>query len=266
VLDVSIVIKGAGEMASGIAHRLFMANMTRICMIDLEAPLCVRRTVSFCEAMFKQQVEVEGVVGKLVRDRAGIESAWACKQIAVMVDPAGKIIDALKPDIVVDAILAKRNLGTAKHEAPVVIGVGPGFSAPDVVHAAIESNRGPNLGRAIYAGAAEAHTGIPATKSGFSRERVLRAPHAGMVLHVKSIGTWVKTGDTVLYVGETPVRTAIDGALRGLIGEIEVSGNEKVGDIDPRREESCHAISDKALAIGSGVLEAIRHLLNMPKT
>jgi xanthine dehydrogenase accessory factor len=263
VLDVSIVIKGAGEMASGVAHRLFMAHMTRVCLIDLEAPLCVRRAVSFCEAMFERQVEVEGVVGKLVRNRAELEEAWARKQIGVMVDPAWKIIGDMKPDVVVDAILAKRNLGTARDEAPIVIGVGPGFSAPDAVHAAIESNRGPNLGRAIYAGAAEAYTGIPAMKAGFSWERVLRAPHAGMVRNVKSIGTPVRAGETVLFVGETPVKAAIDGVLRGLIREIEVSGNEKVGDVESRREQSCRAISDKAMAIGGGVLEAILHLLSI---
>jgi xanthine dehydrogenase accessory factor len=262
VPDVSIVIKGAGEMASGIAYRLFMADMTRVCMIDLEAPLCVRRTVSFCEAMFERQVEVEGVVGRLVRNRADLEDAWARKQIGVMVDPAWKIIGDLGPDVVVDAILAKRNLGTAKDQAPVVIGVGPGFSAPDAVHAAIESNRGPNLGRPIYAGAAETYTGIPAMKAGFSWERVLRAPHAGMVRHVKSIGTPVKVGETILFVGETPVKAATNGVLRGLIREIEVGGNEKVGDVDPGSGQSCLAISDKAMAIGNGVLEAIMHLLS----
>jgi xanthine dehydrogenase accessory factor len=263
VLDVSIVIKGAGEMASGIAHRLFMANMTRVCMIELESPLCVRRTVSFCEAMFERQVEVEGVVGRLVRNRADLEAAWARNQIGVMVDPAWKIIGDMKPDVVVDAILAKRNLGTDRDEAPVVIGVGPGFSAPDAVHAAIESNRGPNLGRAIYAGAAEAYTGMPAMKAGFSWERVLRAPHAGTVRHVKSIGAPVKAGETVLYVGETPVKAAITGVLRGLIREIEVGRNEKVGDVEPGKEQSCSAISDKAMAIGGGVLEAIMHFLNI---
>jgi xanthine dehydrogenase accessory factor len=265
--DVSIVIKGAGEMASGIAHRLFMANMTRICMIEIENPLCVRRTVSFCEALFSQQMEVEGVVGTLVRDRSGLAEAWNRKQIGVMIDPAWKIIADLSPDVVVDSILAKRNLGTDKNEAPIVIGVGPGFSAPDIVHAVIESNRGPHLGRAIYMGAGEPYTGIPAMKAGFSWERVLRAPHAGMVRQVKFIGDSVKAGDTVLFVDETPVRAAIDGYLRGVIREIEVGENEKVGDIDPGSDSSCcRTISDKARAIGAGVLEAIVTLLNIKET
>jgi xanthine dehydrogenase accessory factor len=258
--DIAIVIKGAGEMASGIAHALFKAGMTRICMIEIENPLCVRRAVSFCEALFEQQVEVEGVVGTLVRDEAGLAEAWERNQIGVIADPEWKMIASLKPDVVVDAILAKKNLGTNKNEAPVVIAVGPGFSAPDIVDAVIESNRGPNLGRPIYCGSGEPYTGIPASRAGFSWERVLRAPNAGMVRLVKSIGDPVKAGDIVLYVGNTPVRAAIDGYTRGLIREIEVAENEKIGDIEPGSEpSSCRTISDKARAIGAGVLEAIKH-------
>jgi xanthine dehydrogenase accessory factor len=267
MLDVSIAIKGAGEMASGIAHRLFMANITRVCMVEIENPLCVRRTVSFCEALFAKEVEVEGVKATQVSNLADLAEAWDKKQIGVIVDPAWKIIADLSPDVVVDAVLAKRNLGTVKNEAPVVIGVGPGFSAPDMVHAVIESNRGINLGRAIYDGAAESYTGIPAVKSGFSWERVLRAPHPGMVRQAKSIGDPVKAGEIVLYVDETPVRAAINGVTRGLIRDIEVCKNEKVGDIEPTNDPSCcWTISDKARAIGGGVLEAVMHLLNIKET
>lgn len=251
-------------MASGIAHRLYIANMTRICMVEIESPLCVRRTVSFCEALFERQVDVEGVTGTLVHGKSGVVDAWAHSRIGVIVDPSWRIISELKPDVVVDAILAKRNLGTSKAEAAVVIGVGPGFSAPDVVHAAIESNRGPYVGRAIYDGAPEAYTGVPALKAGYSWERVLRAPHPGRVCRTKSIGDPVKAGETVLYVDKTPVRAPIDGTLRGVIREIEVGGNEKVGDIEPGNLEYRHwAISDKAMAIGGGVLEAVMHLLNI---
>jgi xanthine dehydrogenase accessory factor len=259
--DLSVVIKGAGEMASGIAHRLFMSGLTRICMIDIENPLCVRRTVSFCEALFEQQVAIEGVIGARVRNPLELAEAWDRNQIGVLVDPDWKRIAAIKPDVVVDAILAKRNLGTRREEAPVVIGVGPGFSAPGVVHAVIESNRGPDLGRAIFCGAAESYTGIPAARAGFSWERVLRAPHAGKVRLIKHIGDVVKAGDEVLHVNETPVRAAIDGVMRGLIREIEIGANEKVGDIEPTRDPSCcWKISDKAKAIGKGVLEAITTL------
>lgn len=265
--ELSIAIKGAGEMASGIAHRLFEAGMTRICMLEIDNPLCVRRTVSFCEAVFERQVEVEGVVAVLVRNRAELFKAWERKQIGVLVDPAWSIIGALKPDVVIDAVLAKRNLGTHKEEAPVVIGVGPGFSAPETVHAVIESNRGPTLGRVIFRGTSEPYTGVPAVKAGFSYERVLRAPHAGMVRLVKSIGDAVRAGDVILYIGATPVRAAIDGITRGVIREIEVGENEKVGDIEPTTDPSCcWTISDKARAIGDGVLEAVGHLLSIRET
>jgi xanthine dehydrogenase accessory factor len=264
VLDISIVIKGAGEMASGIAHRLFMANLTRVCMIEIENPLCVRRTVSFCEALFEKRVQVQGVVGALVHGQAGVVGAWAQRQIGVVVDPSWQIIAELKPEVVIDAILAKKNLGTRKEEAPAVIGVGPGFSAPDVVHAAIESNRGPGLGRAIYAGATEAYTGVPTMKAGYSFERVLRAPHPGRVRRVKSIGDRVKAGETILYVDGSPIAAAIDGTVRGVIREIVVGNQEKVGDIEPESQPSSPwSISDKAMAIGGGVLEAIMHLLNI---
>jgi xanthine dehydrogenase accessory factor len=261
--DLSIVIKGGGEMASGIAHRLFMANINRICMTEIESPLCVRRTVSFCEAVFTGEMEVEGVVGKLVRNRAELAEAWVYRKIGVIIDPSWRIIADLKPEVVIDAIMAKRNLGTGKYEAPLVIGVGPGFSAPDNVHVVVESNRGHNLGRAIYHGAAEPHTGMPGLTAGFSRERVLRSLHEGMVRHVKSIGDTVMKGETVLYVDVTPVPAGIDGVVRGLIREIWVRANEKVGDIEPRGDVRYdQTISDKARAIAGGVLEAVMHHLN----
>jgi xanthine dehydrogenase accessory factor len=266
VEDATIVIKGAGEMASGIAHRLFTANITRILMTEIESPLCVRRQVSFCEAVFEREVEIEGVVGKLVWNRAQIAEAWLHKKIGVLIDPSWSIIADLRPEVVVDAIMAKRNLGTVKDEAPLVIGVGPGFSSPHMVHVVVESNRGHNLGRAMYNGAAEPHTGMPGLTAGYSRERVLRSPHAGIIRHVKSIGDRVIAGDTVLYVDAAPVSAAIDGIVRGLIREIQVKGNEKIADIEPIGDISyCRTISDKARAIAGGVLEAVVRHLNSPR-
>jgi len=262
IKDLSIVIKGAGEMASGIALSLYRAGMPRICMVEIDLPLCVRRMVSFCEALYEKQVEVEGVTAMKVQDRFELAEAWNRRQIGVMVDPDWKIIAVLRPDVVVDSILAKQNLGTVKAEARVVIGVGPGFSAPDVVHAAVESNRGPNLGHVVYAGETEPHTGIPGMRAGYSWERVLRAPHAGMVRLVRSIGDPVKAGDEILYVDETPVRAEIDGIVRGLIREIRVEEKEKIGDIDPGSDPSCcRMVSDKAKAVGRGVVEAVKKLL-----
>ena len=162
--------------------------------------------------------------------------------------------------MVIDAIMAKRNMGTKKEEASLVIGVGPGFSAPHNVHAAVESNRGHNLGRVFYNGATEPHTGVPGPVMGYTTERVLRSPHEGLVKHVRSIGDQVKQNETVMFVNATPVKAPFDGLLRGLIREIPVEANEKIGDIDPRAiKEHCYIITEKARAIAGGVLEALMH-------
>lgn len=258
--DLLIVIKGAGEMASGIAHRLYRAGMGRIVMLEIARPLAVRRFVSFCEAVYDGSARVENVEGRLVEDAVSIKKAWEEGCIAIMVDPEWKTIGALSPDVVIDATMAKRNLGTTKAEASFVIGVGPDFKAPDGVHVVVESNRGHDLGRVIYDGSAEPYTGVPGEMKGVGKERVLRAPVAGMVRHVHHIGDEVKKGELILRVGDAPVYAPFDGVLRGLIREIEVEIREKVGDVDPRsRKEFCYTISDKARAIGGGVLEALLH-------
>jgi xanthine dehydrogenase accessory factor len=256
--DLIIVIKGAGEMASAIAHRLFKANFKQICMTEIKDPVTVRRMVAFSEAVYDGSMVVEDVAASLAKDRHEIAEIWAEGRIAVLIDPRWKIVDDLKPDVVIDAILAKRNLGTVKDEAPLVIGVGPGFSAPQDVHVVVESSRGHNLGRTIYEGTAEPHTGVPGSIRGYANERVLRSPHAGTVHHMKSIGEMVKKGDLVLLVDRTPVLASIDGVIRGLIREIPVFAGRKLGDIDPRGEVAyCYSISDKARAIAGGVLKAV---------
>jgi xanthine dehydrogenase accessory factor len=263
--ELKIVIKGAGEMASGVAHRLYMAGMRNIVMTEIPEPLSVRRMVSFCEAIFEGNMEVEGVGAECVKHVEDVRSAWKKQNIAVLVDPQWQSVALLKPHVVVDAVMAKRNLGTRKDEAPLVIGVGPGFIAHDDVHIVVESNRGHDLGRTMYEGAAEPYSGIPGQMMAYTKERVLRAPVAGRVKHVRALGDSVKTGDLILSVDNTPLLASIDGILRGLIREISVAKDEKVGDIDPRgKVEYCHTISEKARAIGGGVLEAILHLYNQP--
>jgi len=265
--DLRVVIKGAGEMATGIAHRLYMAGIRQIVMTDIAQPLTVRRTVAFSEAIFNGIQEVEGVKASYVSDIEEIPKVWREGKIAVIIDPEWNIIKALKPYVVVDAIMAKRNLGTSKKEAPIVIGVGPGFSAPEIVHAAVESNRGHNLGRVYYKGGTQAHTGIPGAVMGHTTDRVLRAPHKGIVRHVKSIGDLVKKGETLMFVDNTPIVAPFDGVLRGLIREIAVEKNEKIGDVDPAGiAEYCYAITEKARAIGGGVLEAIMHYIYLRET
>ncbi len=259
-VDLSVVIKGAGEMASGVAHRLYRAGIRRIVMLEMPKPLSVRRSVSFCEAVYDGLAKVEGVEGEMTTDAASIRKAWEKGRIAVIVDPEWKKIGELSPDVVVDATMAKRNLGTTKNEAPFVVGVGPGFEAPRDVHVVVESNRGHDLGRVIYDGGAEPYTGVPGEMKGVGIERVLRAPAAGVVRHIHHIGDAVKKGEAVLFVDDAQVCAPFDGILRGLIREIRVDANEKVGDVDPRaKKEFCHTISDKARGIGGGVLEALLH-------
>jgi xanthine dehydrogenase accessory factor len=261
--NLNVLIKGAGEMATGIAHRLYRSHIARIVMTEIAEPLTVRRTVAFSEAVYEGEALVEGVEVKRIVGLDQLHGLWGAGGIGVIVDPEWGILKDLKPDVVVDAIMMKHYTGTKNDEAPLVIGVGPGFLAPDNVHAVIESNRGHNLGKVIMRGSAEPRTGIPGSTMGYTTERLLRAPHSGVIKHAKTLGDTVDKGDLVLYVNETPVYALIGGILRGLIGEIAVLENEKIGDIDPRwKKDYCYTITDKARAIGGGVLETIMHFYN----
>jgi xanthine dehydrogenase accessory factor len=263
--DIVIAIKGAGEMASAVAWRLFMANLRRIVMLEIEMPLAVRREVSFCEALHEGQKVIEGVTAVFAENPDEIKRCWQNNEIAVTEDPQWKRLKDFAPNVVVDAILAKKNLGTSKKEAGLVIGLGPGFSAGDDVHLVIETNRGHNLGKIITAGRAEPNTGIPGSIQGFSAERVLRAPRNGIFQARKQIGDAVAAGDIVGMVEDAKVRAGIDGILRGLIRtDNKVTRSLKLGDIDPRGEASyCYTISDKARAISGSVLEAILRSYNL---
>jgi len=265
-LSPVILIKGAGEMASAIAWRLFMANMRRICLLDLPDPLCVRRTVSFCPALEAGAAVVEGVGALAARSRSDIETAWRQRKVAVMLTDDWRTAGAPAPDVVVDAILAKRNLGTAKDAAPLVIALGPGFSAGTDCHLVIETDRGHNLGRIIARGAAAPNTGVPGTIAGHTATRVLRAPAAGIFDSDRSIGDLVEIGEIVGLVAGSPVIAGADGVLRGLIRPgAEVAVGLKVGDIDPRGDPAyCATISDKARAISGSVLECVMRHANVP--
>jgi len=260
----TIVIKGAGEMASAVAWRLYMANLKKILMLDTSDPLAVRRAVSFCEAVHDGHQTVEGVEAISVFEPADIYAAWERKQIAVAADPQWRLLKQLRPDLVVDAILAKKNLGTGMNEAALVIGLGPGFIAGSDVHLVIETNRGHNLGRIITQGAAEPNTGIPGNIAGFTEERVLRAPADGLFKARRSIGDMVKAEAIIGSVAGVTVYAPIGGVIRGLIrSDTDVSKGLKIGDIDPRgRKANCYTISDKARAIGGSVLEAVMRVYN----
>lgn len=265
IRGLRVVLRGAGELASAAAWRLYRANIRRLVMLEVPAPLAVRRSVCFCEALHQGWQTVEGVQAVKAADVSGVERAWDTGQIPVLVDPEARLLPRLAPDVLVDATLAKRNLGTRLGDAPLVVGLGPGFSAGRDVHRVIETNRGHNLGRVIAAGAAEADTGIPATIAGYSRERVLRAPATGVFSTRRRIGERVRSGEAVGAVAGAAVTVHLDGILRGLIRPgTPVTAGLKLGDVDPRGEESyCHTISDKARAVAGGVLEAILGVFNV---
>jgi xanthine dehydrogenase accessory factor len=254
-----IAVKGAGEMATGVAWRLFQSNFRNIFMMEIENPMAVRRRVSFCEAVNDEKIIVEGVEAKKIFQPDDIRTAWKSRSIPVIVDPDWKTIKAIRPHVVVDAIIAKKNLGTNLSEAPLVIGLGPGFVAGRDVHMVIETNRGHNLGKVILNGGPESDTGTPGTINGYAKERVLRSPCFGTFKSSLNIGDFVKKNDVVGHVDGKPVVAQIAGVLRGLIrNKTKVMEHLKVGDIDPRgNRQYCNTISEKARAIGGGVLEAI---------
>lgn len=252
-----VLIRGAGDLASGIALRLFHAGLS-VVMTEIARPTTIRRTVAFSQAVAQGKTQVEDVTARLcqVEDVAGVLAAG---EIPVLVDPEAAAISVLKPRVVVDAILAKKNLGTAITDAPVVIGVGPGFTAGVDCHAVVETMRGHTLGRVIWDGPALPNTNIPGLIGGFAGERVLRAPADGVFLPVLDIGAMVEAGDVAGYVGQVPMVCTIAGVLRGILPSgTPVRQGMKSGDVDPRGNLShCYTVSDKALAIGGGVLEAI---------
>lgn len=257
--NLTIGIKGAGEIASGIAWRLHRANFHQLFMLECPSPLAVRREVSFCEAVFHNSMTVEGLTALKAESAEEIRTAWERQLIPVLVDPSWTVIGQVKPDVVIDAIIAKQNLGTGLHEAPLVIALGPGFEAGVDAHAVIETNRGHNLGRVLYSGKTEPDTSVPGDIGGYTVERVLRAPADGFFHPGKVLGENIKAGEIIGDVDGLPVRSQIDGVLRGLIAPGgKVQKGLKIGDIDPRNQAGyCQTISEKARAIGGSVLEAI---------
>lgn len=260
--NILVVIKGGGDLATGAVHRLHRAGM-RVVVTELAQPTVIRRAVAVASAVYEGQVEIEGLVARLARNDEEIRATLAAGQVPVVIDPRAEVISRLRPTAVVDAIMAKRNTGTRITDAPIVIGLGPGFTAGVDVHAVIETNRGHNLGRVILSGSAEPNTGVPGPTMGYTVERVLRAPCEGRFKGERRIGDPLEAGERVASVDGQPVVAKIPGVLRGLLADgLHVKAGMKVGDVDPRGvREYCFTISDKARAIGGGVLEAILYLL-----
>ena len=256
-----ILIRGAGDIASGIAIRLHRSGFA-VVMTDTARPTAIRRTVSFSGAIISGSQRVEDVTARLARTADETAGILGGGDIAVLVDEGCACLEALRPDAVVDAILAKRNLGTTMDMAPAVIGVGPGFTAGVDCHAVVETMRGHTLGRVYYEGSALPNTAVPGLIGGFAGERVLRAPADGVFRQLREIGELVESGETVGTVDGKPMRCTIGGVLRGILADgTPVTRGMKAGDVDPRGNvENCYTVSDKALAVGGGALEAVLRL------
>ena len=255
------LIKGAGDLASGIAVRLKRAKFD-IAMTDIERPTAIRRTVCFSQAIVNGWAYVEDIKAERAQSIDDIYEIIKRGNIAVIADEKAECIKTLKPYFVIDAILAKKNLGTSIDDAPVVIGVGPGFRAGVDCHAVIETQRGHYLGRVILEGSAAENTGVPGNIGGYTTERIIRAVKDGIFTPVCQIGDIVEAGQTVAYVDGEPVKCLIGGVLRGILPEnTPVYKGMKSGDVDPRcKKEHCYTVSDKASAVGGGVLEAMLRL------
>lgn len=256
------LIKGAGDLATGVALRLRSAGFS-IVMTEIPSPTVVRRSVAFAEAVYEGEVTVEGVRGVLAQDTNGVRGLIAQEVVTVIVDPETVVLHELRPILLVDAIVAKRNLGTSVRDAPAVVALGPGFLVGRDAHAVVETCRGHTLGRVITEGEALPNTGIPGEIGGRSVERVLRSPGEGILRTRLTIGAQVHANEVVASVGDVAVVAPFDGVLRGLMRSgLHVTAGTKLGDIDPRAScDNCAVVSDKALAIAGGVLEAACALL-----
>lgn len=256
---MKVVIRGGGDLATGVAEVLYQSGF-KILILDIEKPSSIRRSVCFSEAIYDGVTKVEDIICKKVENENEIEKCWNEKIIPIMVDEKGEIIKKIKPDVVVDSIIAKKNLGTTKDMAPITIALGDGFEAGKDVDIVIETMRGHNLGRIITSGRAMKNTGIPGEIKGVSKDRVIYSKANGIFSSVKKIGDTVQKDEIIGYVGDVEIRGKISGVLRGIIREgYEVTENMKIGDIDPRIEEknNCFTISDKARSLGGAVLRAI---------
>ena len=262
--DSLILVRGGGDLATGTIHRLWSAGL-RILVLEAEHPATIRRQVSLCEAVYEGETTVEGLRAVRIDTLEQAQAVWAANAVPVLVDPAGESIRQVKPDIVIDAILAKKNLGTTRDMAPLTIALGPGFTAGQDVDVVVETKRGHRLGRIIREGTAIPNTGIPGVIGGYGKERVIHAQAAGVFQDVRKIGDIVEAGEAIAHIESedgtvTPVTTQITGILRGLLRSgYPVVPGFKVADVDPRKEElsNCFLISDKARCIAGSVLELV---------
>lgn len=267
ISECLIIVRGGGDLATGTIYCLHQCGF-KVLVLETGKPTTIRRQAAFSEAMYQGEAVVEDVRARRVADRAQMEQCFARGDIPMVEDADGSWIEALKPDVLVDAIIAKKNLGTNIDMAPLVIGLGPGFTAGKDVHVVVETMRGHHLGRILTEGSAIANTGVPGMIGGYSKERVIHSPDVGVMKNVAAIGDVVKKGDIIAYVDDTPVYATLDGVLRGLLKDgLTVTRGFKIADIDPRLSEqkNCVTISDKARTIAGGVLQAVLMYGNIEK-
>lgn len=261
-----VIVRGGGDIASGTIMKLYKCGYS-VLVLETSTPSSIRRNVSFSEAVYEGTQRVEDVTCYLAKDIKECKDFLESGRLTMLVDPECKCLNEFKPIALVDAILAKKNLGTKKDMAPVTVALGPGFNAGVDADAVIETMRGHSLGRVIYDGAAIKNTGVPGKIAGFDKERVIHSPADGILKNVCHITDQVKKGEIIANIegpaGIVPVQATIDGLLRGLIRDgYPVTTGFKIADIDPRIDEynNCFTISDKARCIAGGVLEAIMYL------
>lgn len=254
-----IVVRGGGDLASGVIHRLYRCGY-RLLILECEKPSAIRRMVSFCEAVYDGEAFVEGVLSHRAESLKECEEIWNAGEIPLMVDPACKVLEECHPRAVIDAVIAKKNLGMSRSLAPLTIALGPGFEAGEDVDFVVETMRGHELGRILEEGWVAPNTGIPGLVGGIGKERVIHSPAAGIIRCESKIADIVEEGQVLAYVGDCPVKAAITGVLRGIIRDgYQVTKGMKIADIDPRKEEkkNCYFISDKARCIAGSVLEIL---------
>jgi xanthine dehydrogenase accessory factor len=253
-----VLVRGGGELGSAVARLLFLSGF-RVAVLERDAPLAVRRRVCLAEAVFGRTASVEETVGRLVPASRIREALDEGGFVPVAVDAEGTCLAQLKPEVLVDARMAKRVLDARLDQAGLVVGLGPGFVAGRDVHAVIETQRGPNVGRVIWEGSAEADTSVPSPVAGHAESRVLRAPRSGVFRGRRRIGDIVHAGEVVAEIDGTALAAPISGLLRGLLADgVPIRAGIKVGDVDPRgREIDPSRLSDKGRAVAAGTLEAI---------
>ena len=254
-----VLIRSGGDISSGIIERLYKCGF-KVVVLETGNPSSIRREVSFGEAVYRKKMTINGLTSVLADGIEEMEKILENDEIPVLIDGEGKYISILKPSILIDAILAKKNLGTHINMAPITIGIGPGFFAGKDVHAVIETKRGHHLGEVIYSGEAIKNSGIPGNIGGFTKERVIHSEWEGNIRNISKIGDTVRKGETIALINGNKVLATIDGILRGIIRDgYFVTKGFKIADIDPRMDEyeNCFTISDKARSVGGGALEAI---------